>query len=253
MKKKSLLEIQCEHLFDSDNINEAYDYIEENIYEIELNNRDLEYIMMVYDNEIISNDLCMHLNDFFVQSDENFDDEFNYENLDKFITKNCDRYKYVYHGTTYENAKKMTHEVIFPSIGKFVEDMYGQEYTEGSLKECWDSLEVVVFASNLDDIMKTVGAINYHTKNNYGLGKGVILKLDASDFLRASNTMYGDYPIGVEPNDYYSENDVPILGVLTDEIMINKYGNYDEIDFKNHEEFNDLFIPYDDFFNNGIN
>jgi hypothetical protein len=122
----------------------------------------------------------------------------------------------LYHGTTVDNEASIRKIGLVGGIGGFTEWAYG-EYQEAG-----EELEDLVFAADKRGLGKAINAMTHHVgaklgKNfhdvtdndilNHGL---LVIIYDTEDSVEQrpedDENYYGQYPLHVEPGDYYSES-----------------------------------------------
>jgi hypothetical protein len=125
----------------------------------------------------------------------------------------------LYHGTLRKNVPSILAHGLWPSVGAFTSQFYGDD----------DGAEVtdLVFAANKDGLGKCISAIIGWLKqagippildNVLRHGAILIMREAEDDFTHRPNDGeqdYTDHPSQVEPTDYYSEYSVRVDGVLT--------------------------------------
>ncbi len=136
--------------------------------------------------------------------------------------------KTLYHGTTLESAKSAMKYRLFPSIGEFVDWAYGEEMDEYGHANIEPT--EVVFAADKDHMNKVFSAMVYQVQRKLRgktwfenaepltpeelISSGAVLVIregDQSMHYADDDSMGGgpdDMPIQVEPNDYWSLEDV---------------------------------------------
>jgi 8-oxo-dGTP pyrophosphatase MutT (NUDIX family) len=122
--------------------------------------------------------------------------------------------KTLYHGTTVEIAQNAMQHGLYPSVGEFVRNFYGDDDGGG--------LDNLVFAADKAGMHKAVNAMEFHVGKKLGVSphqltdkqlyqNGAILVIrsgmDTNDSLyhrsNDDHMDYDDHPTQVEPGDYY--------------------------------------------------
>jgi hypothetical protein len=144
------------------------------------------------------------------------------------------RYKWartLYHGTVIDHKRDIEDLGLVPSVGAFVDEMYGGEGYEP---------EELVFMADKEGLGSALTAMVKQI--SYKLGKymhdvtddeikkyGLLAKMDVAlddDYYdirhrpKDDENYYGEYPSTVEPGDYYSESGLSVDVVLTGSAMM---------------------------------
>lgn len=149
-----------------------------------------------------------------------------YEEIDEFLRE---KMVYLYHGTLKSNAFK-SEGYLIARAGKFVSDCYGESSSD---------LEYI-YATDKLRLDKTFNAILYRnnfdkkTEKAFIIEKGLIARLDSSDFRRV-NTYYESK---FEPNDYVNDDYCIIESVLVGEELYKLHIGEIELNEVN-------WVPYD--------
>lgn len=151
--------------------------------------------------------------------------------------------KTLYHGTTIEHSKDIEKIGLVPDIGDFVNAVYGEYYDEYDDN---DGLDPLVFAADKEGISRCLVAMVHHIGHQIGkdlhsvtdeeikkYGALVIIR-DGDESMEQKPTeikprdsiFAKDYPVSVEPGDYYSGSSVGVDDVLTGNTMIKVLKRY---------------------------
>jgi hypothetical protein len=143
------------------------------------------------------------------------------------------RYKWartLYHGTVIDHKRDIEDWGLIPSVGAFVEEMYG-DYDPDELvfmadKEGLDSALTAMVKQISFKLGKGMHDVTDEEIKRYGLLAKLDVDLDDDYYdiqQRPRNYEeegYEEYPTTVEPGDYYSESPVSVDAVLTGSAMI---------------------------------
>jgi hypothetical protein len=142
----------------------------------------------------------------------------------------------LYHGTTVDNEASIRQHGLVGGVGGFVADTYGLDYDA-------EDIPALVFAANKQEISKALGAMTKHVgiklgKNmhdvtdndilNHGL---LVIIYDVEDQVerrpekREDEGFYAEYPLTVEPGDYFSE-DLPADKFVKGRSLLRLLGRY---------------------------
>jgi len=217
---------KCDNFFSQNKIKKGYQCISKEIQkDYSFDKSKFTYINDIFEGEKVPKDICNWIDAHFLEESKKYNSIHN--EMNKFLTQNCNDFKNVYHGTSLKNALQ-SDGYLCPQYGDFVKDAYGVNYIEEELHDYWDNqIENggVVFASDKFHINKSLNAIMHHTNDTWGKGNGVLMKLDAELFDRAGQGGYHEVPLGVEPNDYYTDACVKIDGIITDNQLFSQHIN----------------------------
>lgn len=143
----------------------------------------------------------------------------------------------LYHGTTIDNIDSIRKIGLIPMRGDFVTNAYGGEYE--SEDDFENSIPELTFAASKRQLDKAVSAATHHIAKKLDKGfhdvtdedfirYAAIVKIydGDKDFLHHTGEKYVDYPMSVEPDDYYSEDGASADEILTGKKMVNFLRKY---------------------------
>lgn len=147
--------------------------------------------------------------------------------------------KTLYHGTIIQNIPSIEQNGLMPTIGDFVKNMYA-----GSVDgDIMDYLEEILYATDKKQISKARNAIvfqiasklnkDYHSVTNEDFrnyGALAVVKDGEQYFdFHSGDDYYGNIPMGVEPGDYYTKDEIIPDYILTGKKLVSffrKFGLY---------------------------
>jgi hypothetical protein len=147
----------------------------------------------------------------------------------------------LYHGTLRSNIPSIEKYGLQGGVGEFVQDMYAEYLNdtddEGNTYYNPEESDPLVFAADKDTLEKAVTAITHHVAKklnkdfhsvtdeefkNYG---ALVVMKDDKYWNQRKENDYEEYPIFVEPGDYYTESS-GIDYILTGQKMTNLFRKY---------------------------
>lgn len=152
--------------------------------------------------------------------------------------------KTLYHGTIVNNIASIKDNGLLPTIGDFVKTMYA-----GSVDDnIEDYLEELLYATDKKQLNKAVTAIIYHIANKLNKSYHSVTNDDFERYAALAvikngdeffnhNTEDNEYlnyiPIGVEQNDYYTNDIITPDYILTGKKLLAFLKKYDLFPIKN--------------------
>lgn len=143
------------------------------------------------------------------------------------------RAKTLYHGTIADHKRSIKAYGLWPSVGAFVEEMYG--YDEADADELVFAADKRGMQSVLNAIVNQVGhklnkSMHDVTDQEIETHGMIVVINDGEEYLKQrpedGEDYYGEYPSTVEPGDYYSEEGVGVDRILTGTPMIRLLRRY---------------------------
>ncbi len=152
--------------------------------------------------------------------------------------------KTLYHGTTIHNLPSIEQNGLIPTIGDFVKNMYAGSVDD----DIMDYLEEILYATDKKQIDKARTAIIYQIANKLGkdyhsvtneefekYGALAVVKNgdEYFDFHSEEDQYYGRAPLGVEPGDYYTRDEITPDYILTGKKLTSFFKKFGLFPIKN--------------------